>query len=176
MGVALTVAALSFHPAWTNRSSWWFFGIALTVFVVFLIEPLVLTWEIRRRGDTLQITDEGVLRRLRAGNVEYVRWSDLREVTLVTTQGMNLPEDYFYVLAGTGRSGVIVGQTLAAEHDLLSHLAKLPGFADGGIAAALGATGNQRILLWRATPLEGRATALEPHALDHQPPPERRLH
>ena len=87
-----------------------------------------LTWELRKRGEALQITDEGVLRRLARGDSEFVRWSDLREVSIVMTQGVNLTEEYFYVLAGTGTSGVIVGQALATKYDLLSHLAKLPGF------------------------------------------------
>lgn len=181
MGVSLTIAALAFHPAWTGRTSWWFFGIALTVFLVFLLEPLILTWEIRKRGDSLQITDEGILRRLSGGNTEYVRWRDLREVTMVSTAGMNVSEEYFYVLAGTGNAGVLVGQNLAAKHDLLSHLAKLPGFDHRGVAAGLGAMGSQRLLLWRAKPLEGQATALGPRTLEHEPPtqppePPRTLH
>jgi hypothetical protein len=178
MGLSLAVAVLSFYPAWTQRTSWWFFGIATTVFMVFLLEPWLLTWEIRKRNDSLQITDEGVLRRLANGNTEYVRWVDLREVELVTTHGMNVAEDYFYVLAGTGKSGAIIGQHLAAQHDLLSHLAKLPGFDHRGIASAMGATGNQRVLLWRAKPLEGQAELLAPRAIEHQPPaePPRTLH
>jgi hypothetical protein len=77
MGVSLTVAILALYPAWTGRTGWWYFGIAIAVFAVLLLEPWFLTWEIRRRGDTLQITDEGVLRRLARGESEYVRWSDL---------------------------------------------------------------------------------------------------
>jgi hypothetical protein len=176
MGLALTVALLSFYPAWTGRTSWWIFGIATAVFMVFLLEPWLLTWEIRKRNDSLQITDDGVLRRLANGNTEYVRWVDLREVELVSTQGMNVAEEYFYVLAGTGRSGVIVSQNLAAQYDLLSHLAKLPGFDHRGIASSVGANGNPRLLLWRAKPLEGQAEVMTPRAIEHEPEPPRRLH
>ena len=84
-------------------------GIAFALFVVFALEPWLLTWELRRRGEELQITDEGVLRRLARGDSEYVRWSELREVSIVVTQGVNLSEEYFFVLAGTGTSGVLVG-------------------------------------------------------------------
>ncbi len=178
MGLSIAVAVLAFYPAWTGRTSWWFFGVATTIFVVFLLEPWLLTWEIRKRNDSLQITDEGVLRRLGNGNTEYVRWTDLREVVLVTTQGMNVAEDYFYVLAGTGKSGVLVGQHLAAQYDLLSHLTKLPGFDHRGIASAMGATGSQRLLLWRVRPIEGQAETRAPLTIEHQPPgdPPRTLH
>src|SRR5262245_41183103 len=127
MGISLGVAILSFYPAWMGSTSWFMPGIAFALFVIFLLEPWFLTWELRKRGEELQITDEGVLRRLARGDSEYVRWSDLREVSIVVTQGVNLTEEYFYVLAGTGTAGVLVGQNLATRYDLLSHLGKLPG-------------------------------------------------
>jgi hypothetical protein len=160
IGVSLAVALLSLYPAWVGYTSWWMPGIALAVFAVFALEPLILTWEVRRRGEELQITDEGVLRKLARGDSEYVRWSELREVSIVVTQPAS-GDEYFYVLAGTGTSGVLVGQRLATRHDLLSHLGKLPGFDHRAIAAAMGSTVNQRFVLWRARPLEGEAVVLQ---------------
>lgn len=160
IGVSLAVALLSLYPAWIGYASWWMPGTAFLVFVAFAIEPLVLTWEVRKRGEELQITDEGVLRRLRRGDSEYVRWSELREVSIVVTQGLNPAEEYCFVLAGAGTSGVLVGQQLAAKHDLLSHLGKLPGFDHRAIAAAMGSSVNQRFVLWRARPLEGDAVVI----------------
>jgi len=89
-----------------------------------------------------------------------VRWVELREVSVVT-QGVNPGEEYFYVLAGTGTSGVLIGQQLATKHDLLSHLGKLPGFDHRGITAAMAATVSQRFVLWRARPLEGEAEVIQ---------------
>ena len=166
MGISLSVALLSFYPAWTGRTSWWMTGIGLSVFAIFLLEPWFLTWELRKRGDALQITDEGVLRRLGRGDTEFVRWSELREVSIVMTQGVNLSEEYFYVLAGAGSSGVLVGQQLATKYDLLSHLSKLPGFDHRNITAAMASPVNQRFTLWRAAPLEGEAVALPSRALN----------
>lgn len=160
MGVALSVALLSLYPAWTGYTSAWMPGIALTVFAVFALEPWFLTWEVRLRGEELQITDEGVLRKLARGDSEYVRWSELREVSIVVTQGVNLSEEYFFLLAGFGTSGVMIGQNLAARHDLLSHLGKLPGFDHRNIANAMASTVNQRFVLWQARPLEGEAVVI----------------
>jgi hypothetical protein len=157
IAISLAVALLSFYPAWVNITSWWMPGIAFTFFLVFALEPWLLTWELRKRGEDLQITDEGVLRRLARGDSEYVRWSELREVSIVLTQGVNLTEEYFFVLAGAGSSGVIIGQELAAKHDLLSHLNKLPRFDHRNIANALASPVNQRFTLWMAAPLEGEA-------------------
>jgi hypothetical protein len=166
LGVSLSVALLAFYPAWSGRTSWLVPGISFLLFAIFLLEPWFLTWELRKRGEALQITDEGVLRRLARGDSEYVRWADLREVSIVMTQGVSLSEEYFYVLAGTGTTGVLVGQALATQYDLLSHLGKLPGFNHGNIAAAMASPVNQRFSLWRAAPLEGEAVVLPHRALN----------
>lgn len=161
IGATLVVMVLSLYPAWTGASSWWLPGIAFTLFLVFALEPVLLTWELRRRGEELQITDEGVLRKLARGNSEYVRWSELREVSVVVTLGENLSEEYFYVLAGTGTSGVLIGQRLAAKYDLVAHLNKLPGFDHRGIAAAMTSPVNRRFTLWRAPALEGDTSGID---------------
>lgn len=160
IGASLAVALLSLYPAWVGYTSWWMPGIALAVFAAFALEPLVLRWEVRRRGEELQITDDGVLRKLTRGDSEYVRWNELREVSIVVTQGGNAAEEYFFLLAGTGTSGVLVGQRLATKHDLLSHLGKLPGFDHRAIATAMASTVNQRFVLWRAAPLQGEAEVI----------------
>jgi hypothetical protein len=160
MGISASVALLSFYPAWIGSTSWWMTGIAATVFGIFLLEPWFLTWELRRRGEALQITDEGVLRKLARGDSEFVRWSELREVSIVVTQGVNFSDEYFYVLAGAGSSGVLVSQALASQYDLVSHLSKLPGFDHRNIETAMAAPVNQKVTLWRAAPLEGEAVAL----------------
>jgi hypothetical protein len=173
MAVSLSVALLSFYPALVGRTSWWLPGLALTFFLIFLLEPLLLTWELRKSGDQVQITDEGILRKIARGQTEYVRWDDLREVSLVTQQNAGAAEDYFYVLAGSGKSGVLVPQALAVRHDLLSHLAKLPGFDHRGVTEAMSATGPQRFVLWRCRTFTGEATVIPMNRLD---PPQRTLH
>ncbi|HEY6126439.1 MAG TPA: hypothetical protein VIV63_17425 [Steroidobacteraceae bacterium] len=166
MGLSLSIFLLSFFPAWTNRISWWMPGVAFVLFAIFLLEPIFLTWELRKRGEALQITDEGVLRRLARGDSEFVRWSELREVSIVMTQGVSMSEEYFYVLAGAGSTGVLVGQALAAKYDLLSHLAKLPGFDHRNITAAMASPVNQKFTLWQAAPLQGEAVVLPNRALN----------
>ena len=176
MAATLGVAVLSFYPAWTGLTSWWLPGIAFSLFLLFALEPWFLTWELRRRGEELQITDEGVMRRLARGDSEYVRWSDLREVSIIVTQGVNLTQEYFYVLAGTGASGVLVGQRLATKHDLVSHLSKLPGFDHRNIESAMASPINQRVTLWRAAPLEGEVSVVHDSNVRLDGPERRLLH
>src|ERR1044071_8386433 len=121
IAVTLSVGVLSLYPAWIGNTSWWMPGIAFALFAIFLLEPYVLTWQLRRSGDTLQITDDGVLRPINRGGTEQVRWADLREVAFIAQPGPDLSLQYFYVLAGTGRSGVVISEALASQHDLVSH-------------------------------------------------------
>jgi hypothetical protein len=60
---------------------------------------------------------------------------------------------------------------MATQHDLISHLAKLPGFDHRGIAMAMGSPTQQRIVLWRARPLEGDANVVPMNRLDHRATP-----
>jgi hypothetical protein len=175
IAVTLSVAILSFYPAWVGSISWWMPGIAFTLFAVFLLEPYVLTWQIRRSGDTLQITDDGVLRRLGRGGTEQVRWADLREVAIIAQPGPDLSLQYFYALAGTGRSGVLVSEALASQHDLVSHLSKLPGFDHRYINNAASLAGNQKAVIWQARPFEGEATVIPMNRVVSEQPP-RTLH
>jgi hypothetical protein len=160
LGILAAVAVLSIYPAYIGRMGWWLPIASGLGFLALACEPWLLRWQVRRRGEELQITDDGVLRRLPRGDSEGVRWSELREVSIVVTQGVSLSEEYFFVLAGTGTSGVLVSQALATRHDLLAHLEKLPGFDHRGIAAAMASPVNQRFLLWRAPPIDGEARVI----------------
>jgi len=173
IAVSLGVAILAFYPAWTGRTSWWIFGIALTLFAVFLLEPMLLTWELRKSGDQIQINDEGVMRRIARGQAEYVNWADLREISLIVSQEGGAGGHAFYVLAGTGKSGVLISQALAVKHDLLSHLAKLPGFDHRNIPETSGMLGDHRFVVWRAQPLAGVAQVIPMNRLE---PPRQTLH
>jgi hypothetical protein len=175
MAVTLSVAVLAFYPAWVGSISWWMPGIAFTLFAVFLLEPYVLTWQIRKSGDTLQITDEGVLRKLAKGGSEQVRWGDLREVSIVAQPGADLSLQYFYVLAGTGRSGVVVSEALASQHDLVSHLGKLPGFDHRFLSNASSLVANQKTVVWRSKAFEGESTVVPMNRIVSEQPP-RTLH
>jgi len=175
IAVTLSVGVLSLYPAWIGNTSWWMPGIAFTLFAIFLLEPYVLTWQLRRSGDTLQITDDGILRKINRGGTEQVRWADLREVAIIAQPGPDLSLQYFYVLAGTGRSGVLISEALASQHDLVSHLSKLPGFDHRYLSNASSLVANQKTVVWRSKAFEGEATVIPMNRVVAEQPP-RTLH
>jgi hypothetical protein len=72
---------------------------------------------------------------------------------------------------------VLIGQRLAAQHDLIAHLNKLPGFDHRNIAAAMASPVNRRFTLWRAPALEGVASVIDVgRPLGRDERPQLRLH
>jgi hypothetical protein len=95
--------------------------------------------------------DERVVRTMRDGRTEQVRWSDLREVGIVTTDAGPLVDDVFWVLIGD-EGGCIVPSEAEGAIALLTRLQQLPGFDDGEVIRAMGCTDNERFVAWqRAT-------------------------
>ena len=106
-----------------------------------------------------------MLRRLARGDSEFVRWSELREVSIVMTQGVNLPRNISTCSPAPGPPACWSASALATKYDLLSHLSKLPGFDHRNIATAMASPVNQKFTLWRAAPLEGEASVIASIAL-----------
>lgn len=89
----------------------------------------------REDGDSVSI-DEHAITRLRVdGTEESVRWADLREVSIITTDTRPGQENLYFVLIGADV--------------LLERLKKLPGFDDASADKALASAGNARFVLWK---------------------------
>ena len=98
----------------------------------------------------LEVDESGVHRML-ADRMESVTWSDLTEVSIVTTSEGPFAEDVFFMLQGAGNSGVLVPQSLAVEHHLLESLqARLPEFNNEAVIEAMGCTDDRRFVVWSA--------------------------
>lgn len=141
---------VSFYLAISGRMAWWVPGVCGLLTAIFVLEPKILALQVRRRKQVLQITDEGVRRELANGEHEAVRWAELTEVWVLTTDDGPYGEDVYFALVSTNGKGVAVPNGLAVQHDLLAHLQKLPGFDNTAVVAAMGSTTNQRFVVWRA--------------------------
>jgi hypothetical protein len=82
------------------------------------------------------------------GETETVRWDDLQEVGIVTTDEGPTAEDVFWILLGAnGRCAVPGGADGMKE--LLVQLQQLPGFDNGAVIRAMGSTANARFVCWK---------------------------
>ena len=99
---------------------------------------------------TVRIDDHGVSRRVPDGGEERVRWDELSEVAIVTTDEGPLGDDVFFVLTSRDGSGCVIAQHAADEVGLLERLQRLAGFDNELFIASMSSTRRARFVVWRA--------------------------
>ena len=104
----------------------------------------------KRQGERIVITDDSVIRFRPDGVQESIRWDDLGEVCILTTDEGPWSEDVFWVLtASDGKSGCTVPQFAEGADKLLEALQELPGFDNEAVIKAMGSTSNAKVFCWR---------------------------
>jgi hypothetical protein len=107
----------------------------------------------KRQPERIVITEESVTRIRPDGVQESVRWGDLVEVGIVTTDEGPYSEDVFFLLLTSAReAGCVVPQGAEGAEALLGHLQRLPGFDNEAVIKAMGCTSNARFVCWRKPP------------------------
>ena len=96
----------------------------------------------------VRFDDERVVRELGDGREESVRWSELTEVDLVTTDAGPYMDDVIWVLHGE-RGGCLVPSQTRGTSELLTRLQQLPNFDNLAVVTAMGSTGNARFVVWQ---------------------------
>lgn len=103
-----------------------------------------------RQPDRVTFTDEAVTRIRPDGVEEKIRWDDLHEVGIVTTDEGPFREDVFFLLiASDGKSGCVVPQGAEGCQHLVERLLKLPGFDNEAVIKAMGSTSNAKFVCWK---------------------------
>lgn len=95
----------------------------------------------------VEMDDEWIRCHRPDGNMEQVRWSDLRAVILETTDKGPFVCDVFWILVGNG-SGCAIPQNAANGKELLDRLQELPDFDNKRVIEAMGSSENARFLCW----------------------------
>jgi hypothetical protein len=103
----------------------------------------------KRQPDRVLVTGDPVTRLRPDGVQESIRWDDLAEVGIITTDKGPWSEDVFWVLiASDGKSGCAVPQGAEGSDTLLKALQKLHGFDSEAVIKAMGSTSDARFV-WR---------------------------
>jgi hypothetical protein len=110
--------------------------------------------------ETIQIDDVGVLR-VNGSIREQIRWADVEEIRIITTDGGPLSEDVFFALVDGEKKGCLIPHDAAVRDKLLEQLqSRFTGLDDEAIIRAMGSTSNGNFLIWRkshsATDLGGK--------------------
>jgi hypothetical protein len=103
-----------------------------------------------RPRDRVTFTDDAVTRVGPDGVAETIRWDELHEVGILTTDEGPWREDvYFMLIAADGKSGCAVPQSADGTNQLLERLQQLPGFDNEAVIRAMGSTSNARFVCWK---------------------------
>jgi len=108
------------------------------------------TFRRRDEADTVTFDDMRVVRTRPDGVAESLKWDDLGEVGILTTEEGPGKEDFFFVLLSLdGKRGCAIPQGAAGADKLLARLQLLPGFDHAKVAAASASAGNARFVCWK---------------------------
>jgi len=84
-----------------------------------------------------------------AGEIQTIRWEELDEVGIVTTDEGPFVEDVFFMLLSVDRKGCAIPQSADGNEPLLARLQMLPSFDNNAFIVAMGSTSNQNFRLWK---------------------------
>lgn len=97
----------------------------------------------------VQVDGLAVSRTLADGRHEEVRWDELVEVEVMTTDiGVHREDGVVFVLSGPGERGCLVPSRLAVEHGVIERLHGLPGFSSRRLVEAMERPPPSRTTCW----------------------------
>jgi hypothetical protein len=106
-----------------------------------------------RQKDRISFDESAVTRTMPDGKTESVRWDDLKEVGILTTDEGPAVDDVFWLLLGE-RGGCAAPSEAIGMEELLPRLQKLPGFDNEAVIKAMGSTSNAKFVCWKRNPIE----------------------
>lgn len=144
MGVAIGMAATT--PAWFMSSPWW---LQMTLVVVLLwASYFVFNFRPIAEPDQVSFDERAITRILSDGTVKKVRWDDLQEVGIVTTDEGPWVDDVYWMLVDSN-GGCSVSKGTRGMNELLARLQQLPGFDNEVFTRAMGSTDNNEFVCWK---------------------------
>ncbi len=103
--------------------------------------------------ETVRVDGDEVVRSMRDGRTESVRWGALRSVDVVTTSDGPFGDDWFWILRSDAAGCAVPGTAIGAD-GLLERLQALPGFDNEAVLRAAGCTDDATFPCWRSTSLD----------------------
>ena len=92
--------------------------------------------------------ETGVHRKMKNGKTEYIRWDELNEVVIITTDEGPFVDDVFWVLKGES-GGCVAPSEALGTNELITRLQQLPEFDNNSVISAMQSTSNAEFLCWK---------------------------
>jgi hypothetical protein len=99
--------------------------------------------------EEIQVDSTGVSRAI-GSLAERIRWDDVDEIRVITTDSGPFAEDVFFLLVDVDKKGCLVPHYAAVRHKLLEQLqSRFEGLDDAAIVKAMASTSNADFLVWK---------------------------
>jgi hypothetical protein len=105
----------------------------------------------RSDTDSVNVNDEEIVRLRTDGVAERVRWDDLVQVNVRTTDCGPFLEDVYFELVGRNNTGCLVPQESEQFNILLARFREWPGWNSDEFGKAMCCTENARFICWNRT-------------------------
>jgi len=105
-------------------------------------------WKTGAKKDRVVFDTERVTRIMPSGKTETVRWDELQEVFILTTDEGPMADDVFWMLCDKD-GGCAIPSEAEGTKELLVRLQQLPDFDNEAVIKAMGSTCNAKFICWR---------------------------
>jgi len=103
----------------------------------------------KQARETVQVDENGVLR-VDGPVREQIKWDEVVEIRIITTDEGPFREDVFFALVGSNGKGCLVPHDAAARTKLLEELqVRFAGLDNETVIKAMGSTSNDNFLVWK---------------------------
>lgn len=151
--VALAVASGLGPGEPYKRAGVWFFGVCA---LVLFLQP----WIRHKRSSSVaaqervEFDEQEIRRFMRDGRKESIRWDELHEIGIVTTDEGPWAEDVFWMFLNADHSkGCAIPNGAEGFAALLQRIQRLPDFNNEAVVLAMGSAVNDRFVVWRLQPV-----------------------
>lgn len=142
--IAIPILEYAAQDTWFPRLPGW-----IPIVLFFALLPITIRlFNPRLKPDRVDFDDASITRTTPNGQIETVRWDDLQEVGIITTNEGPFSEDVFWFLAGS-KGGCVVSSGARGMKELLERLQKLPNFDNEAVIKAMGSTTNNKFQCWK---------------------------
>lgn len=134
---------LPFMPAWTP-----------VVLFILLLPVVLYFFNSKQKRDRVTFDDILITCPMPDGSLKTVRWDELQEIGILTTDEGPAREDVYWVLLGTN-GNCVAAASADGTQELLARMQLLPGFDNAAVIKAMGCTSNAKFVCWKRDQLLG---------------------
>lgn len=102
----------------------------------------------RKKRTCVKFDEQTIVCHYSNGRTEAIRWTDLREVSIRTTDDGPFVDDLFWILKSAAADCIVPSEAVGVQ-ELLIRLQQLPGFDHQAVIRAATTTEDATFLCWQ---------------------------